>query len=94
MEAILLLSQQIKTGYKLLASFYEIYNDKILDLLNPNESHKASGLELRENKNGTNQIYDLASYEIKNLDQAFNCIKIGIRVRYSKPKSILIIDNW
>ena len=84
MEVILLLLQERKTGYKLLASFYEVYNDKILDLLNPSELHKANGLELRENQNGTNQINDLASYEINNLDQAFNCIKIGIGVRYSK----------
>jgi hypothetical protein len=60
---------------KLKVSFFEIYNEKIYDLLS-NGTKKGSGkvkdgLELREEKNGYFSVVDLKRVDVESLDDAY-----------------------
>lgn len=55
---------------KLSLSFYEIYNEKIVDLLYTDKKKKNKGkddLELREEKDGYFSIVDLKRFQVKNI---------------------------
>jgi len=65
----------------LMGSFFEVYNEKVYDLLNPKTSTKREGLELRESKDGSNKILDLFQFDIKSVDDALYCLKVGLKNR-------------
>ena len=54
---------------KLSLSFYEIYNEKIYDLLvDSKKTQKKEYLELREEKNGNFSVLDLKKVEVNTLE--------------------------
>jgi len=65
---------------RLWAAFYEIYNDKIYDLLNTRSRLKKGGLDFRETPDGYNTIVDLEQLEINSVQAVLNCLRVGIQV--------------
>jgi len=65
----------------LLGSFFEVYNEKVFDLLNPKTSVRREGLELREAKDGANKIVDLLKFDIRSVDDALQCLRVGLKNR-------------
>jgi hypothetical protein len=53
---------------------------QIYDLLNPKGYLKPNGLELRES-NGGSHILDLLQFEIKSIENALECLKLGLKVQ-------------
>jgi len=66
---------------RLWAAFYEIYNDKIYDLLNTRSRLKKGGLDFRETADGYNTIVDLEQLEINSVQAVLNCLRVGIQNR-------------
>ena len=44
---------------------------------------KKEGLELRELRDGSNKVMDLSKVEIKNVEDAIECLKVGLKVPLS-----------
>jgi len=65
----------------LFGSFFEVYNEKVYDLLNPKTSVRREGLELRESKDGGNKIVDLLKFDIRSVDDALQCLRVGLKNR-------------
>ena len=63
-------------NFKVLASFYEIYCDKLFDLLN-----NKNKLEIREDKNHDINIVGLSETQITNLDDLMKIINAGGKQR-------------
>lgn len=59
--------------YLIRASYLEIYNEDIRDLLSPN----ATKLEIREGKETGIYVKDLASFVISDIDEAYKLMTIG-----------------
>ena len=63
-------------GFSIMASFYEIYCDKLFDLLN--EKNK---LDVREDKNHNINVIGLSEKEINYFDDLMNLINFGLSNR-------------
>ena len=63
-------------NFKILASFYEIYCDKLFDLLN-----NKNKLEIREDKNHDINIVGLSENKINNLEDLIKIINYGGKLR-------------
>ena len=63
-------------NFKILASFYEIYCDKLFDLLN-----NKNKLEIREDKNHDINIVGLSENQINNLEDLIKIINFGGKLR-------------
>ena len=68
-----------KYNFNIKCSFIEIYNEQLIDLLNPNEK---KNLNIRENNKNELIIENLIKIEIKNINEGFNIIKTGIKNRH------------
>jgi hypothetical protein len=78
-----------------LISFFEIYNEKVYDLLDMREKssvkkekkerigrqkEKKESLQIRDNPDGTTTIPHLIEVEVNSLAQAYAFLQIGLRV--------------
>ena len=63
-------------GFKILVSFYEIYCDKLFDLLN-----NKNKLETREDKKHNINIVGLSENYVNNLNELMNIINYGLKQR-------------
>ena len=68
---------------RITVSFYEIYNEKIYDLL----CSTPKSLEMREGKNGEISILGLLAVEITDDKEALSCIAEGLRNRVTSSTS-------
>jgi kinesin family protein 5 len=64
--------------WKVHVSFYQIYQDHIQDLLNPNEG---KNLSIREENDGEIFVEHLVEVPIENVEQAVNIINAGMKYR-------------
>ena len=64
--------------WKVHISFYQIYNDSIQDLLNPEEG---KNLVIREENDGEIFVEHLVEVPIESLEQAVNIINAGMKYR-------------
>jgi kinesin family protein 4/21/27 len=69
--------QKRKRNSRVTISFYEIYNEKIFDLL----VSTMKPLEIRESKNGEISIPGLAAIEVLSVKEVTNYLAEGIKVR-------------
>lgn len=82
-------------------SFYQIYQEQIQDLLNPNEN---KNLQIREENDGEIFVDNLIEVPIRNVQQAVNIINAGMKFRHmasqqmndtsSRSHTILHIDVY
>ena len=68
-----------KYNFNIKCSFIEIYNEQLIDLLNPNDK---KNLNIRENNKNELIIENLIKIEINNINEGFNIIKTGIKNRH------------
>lgn len=82
-RSMVYLFQQLaaKNGqYQVLISYLEIYNEKLIDLLNiPAEDVKQ--LSIQENKQGQIIIPGLVEVEVRNIDEVFEVLWTGAKAR-------------
>ena len=69
--------QRRKRNSRITISFFEIYNEKIFDLL----VNGLKPLEIRESKNGEISILGLSAVEVLNMKEVINYLAEGIKVR-------------
>jgi hypothetical protein len=69
--------QKRRRNSRITISFYEIYNERIFDLLS--NSHEP--LEIREGRNGEITIAGLSAVEVLNMKEVLNFLAEGISVR-------------
>lgn len=69
--------QAAKRDSRITISFFEIYNEKIFDLLN---SAAMKPLEIRESKNGELSIPGLSFVEVISTKEVINYLAEGIKV--------------
>ncbi len=68
-----------KYNFNIKCSFIEVYNEQLIDLLNPNDK---KALNIRENNKNELIIENLIKKEINNIKEGFNIIKTGIKNRH------------
>lgn len=69
--------QKKKRNSRITISFYEIYNEKIFDLL----SNQMKSLEIRESKSGEIAIIGLSAIEVLSMKEVINFLAEGIKVK-------------
>jgi len=62
---------------KIYCSYYQLYNEKIYDLLNCSANTAMQSLKLRWTKNDNFVVENLFVYEVKTKDGALNLFKLG-----------------
>lgn len=68
--------QKKKRNSRITISFFEIYNEKIFDLL----SNQMKALEIRESKSGEITIVGLSAIEVLSMKEVINFLAEGIKV--------------
>ena len=72
----LLTNESMFNGFKILVSFYEIYCDKLFDLLNNKKK-----LETREDKKHNINIVGLSENKVNSLNELMSIINFGLKQR-------------
>ena len=60
-------------------SFLEIYNEELIDLLDPAGVNK--NVKIREEKNGKISVYGLQEKTVKTSDEMAHCLNVGSESR-------------
>lgn len=71
--------QESGTGYKTNASYLEIYNERVKDLLGPQTS--GHGLRVREHRTLGPYVENLSQHSVSDFDEIQECIARGNRQR-------------
>ena len=70
--------------FKLFCSYFEIYNEKVQDLLDPSTEN----LRVGEDKQRGFFVENLIQKEVKNTQEIFDAIRIGIENRHISATSM------
>ncbi|KAL2490530.1 P-loop containing nucleoside triphosphate hydrolase superfamily protein [Abeliophyllum distichum] len=67
--------------YELVVSMFEVYNEKIKDLLVENSNQPATKLEIKQSFEGTQEVPGLVEARVYNTEEVWELLKSGSRVR-------------
>lgn len=84
-----------KAEFDLFASFLEIYNEEVIDLLNPsmNKPNARSILTIREDAQGNIYIAGLIEEKISNVDQLMGILHKGSLCRTTKSTEMNLVSS-
>ncbi|XP_064619156.1 kinesin-II 95 kDa subunit-like isoform X7 [Lineus longissimus] len=77
--------QQKEATFRIHASYLEIYNEQVIDLLNP---HQRRHLQIRWSKNKGFYVENLFVVECESLDDMMAVLEEGLRNRISSPNDM------